>query len=36
MFRAEIPVTLGETVERDGFIFADLLPLATTIQTARS
>jgi uncharacterized protein (TIGR00290 family) len=36
MFRAEIPVRLGEIVERDGFIFADLLPLATTIQTARS
>lgn len=36
MFRAEIPVRLGEIVERDGFIFADLRPLATTIQTARS
>jgi diphthamide synthase (EF-2-diphthine--ammonia ligase) len=26
MFRAEIAVTLGEIVERDGFVFADLLP----------
>ncbi len=26
MFREEIPVTPGEIVERDGFIFADLLP----------
>jgi len=26
MFRAEIPVTVGEIVERDGFVFADLLP----------
>lgn len=26
MFRAEIPVTAGEIVERDGFVFADLLP----------
>jgi uncharacterized protein (TIGR00290 family) len=26
MFRAEIPVCPGEVVERDGFIFADLLP----------
>ncbi len=28
MFRAEIPVTPGEIVERDGFVFADLLPQA--------
>jgi uncharacterized protein (TIGR00290 family) len=26
MFREEIPVTVGEIVERDGFVFADLLP----------
>lgn len=26
MFRAEIPVCPGEVVERDGFVFADLLP----------
>jgi uncharacterized protein (TIGR00290 family) len=28
MFRAAIPVTLGEIVDRDGFVFADLLPQA--------
>lgn len=27
MFRSSIPVTVGETVVRDGFVFADLLPL---------
>jgi diphthamide synthase (EF-2-diphthine--ammonia ligase) len=26
MLRNEIPVTVGEIVERDGFVFADLLP----------
>jgi diphthamide synthase (EF-2-diphthine--ammonia ligase) len=26
MFRAPIPVASGEVVERDGFVFADLLP----------
>jgi uncharacterized protein (TIGR00290 family) len=26
MFRTGIPVTVGEIVERDGFVFADLLP----------
>lgn len=26
MFKAPIPVTPGEVVERDGFVFADLLP----------
>lgn len=26
MFSSDIPVTLGEVVDRDGFIFADLLP----------
>lgn len=25
-FRAPIPITPGEVVERDGFVFADLLP----------
>jgi uncharacterized protein (TIGR00290 family) len=29
MFRARIPVTVGEVVERDGFAFADLLPAST-------
>ena len=28
MFRRAIPLTLGEVVERDGFVFADLLPEA--------
>jgi uncharacterized protein (TIGR00290 family) len=28
MFRREIPVACGEVVERDGFVFADLLPRA--------
>lgn len=31
MFRAEIPVTPGEIVERDGFVFADLLPETTAV-----
>jgi diphthamide synthase (EF-2-diphthine--ammonia ligase) len=26
MFRAELAVTVGEIVEREGFVFADLLP----------
>lgn len=26
MFRAPIPVTVGEIVERDGFVFADVIP----------
>jgi diphthamide synthase (EF-2-diphthine--ammonia ligase) len=26
MFCAPLPVTLGEIIERDGFVFADLLP----------
>jgi hypothetical protein len=34
MFRAEIPVTAGEIVERDGFVFADLLPQTTAVGTA--
>ena len=28
MFQNEIPVTVGEIVEREGFVFADLLPHA--------
>lgn len=28
MFRAPIPVRVGETVERDGFVYADVLPEA--------
>jgi uncharacterized protein (TIGR00290 family) len=34
MFRAEVPVRVGEIVERDGFIFADLLPQTTAIGAA--
>jgi uncharacterized protein (TIGR00290 family) len=34
MFRAEIPVTVGEIVGREGFVFADLLPRAATAGTA--
>ena len=30
MFRAELAVTVGEIVERDGFVFADLLPGSAT------
>jgi len=26
MFRAPIPVTTGEVVQRDGFVFTDVLP----------
>jgi hypothetical protein len=26
MFQSEIPVTVGEIVEREGFVFADLEP----------
>jgi hypothetical protein len=26
MFSSEVKVTVGEIVERDGFVFADLLP----------
>ena len=36
MFRAEIPVTLGEVVQRDGFVFADLLPRTAVVGTAGS
>jgi uncharacterized protein (TIGR00290 family) len=33
MFRGEIPVSVGEIVERDGFVFADLLPRAAVVAT---
>jgi uncharacterized protein (TIGR00290 family) len=33
MFRAEIAVTVGEIVERDGFVFADLLPQSALART---
>ena len=32
MFAREIPVSVGEIVERDGFVFADLLPAATVVS----
>ena len=31
MFRRAIPVTVGEVVEREGFVFADLLPPAASL-----
>jgi uncharacterized protein (TIGR00290 family) len=31
MFRAEIPVTVGEIVDREGFVFADLLPQTMSV-----
>jgi uncharacterized protein (TIGR00290 family) len=34
MFRAPIPVRVGETVTRDGFVFADLAPLDYTDGTS--
>jgi uncharacterized protein (TIGR00290 family) len=34
MFSAEIPVTVGEIVDRDGFVFADLLPRRAVVETA--
>jgi uncharacterized protein (TIGR00290 family) len=33
MFREHIPVNVGEIVERDGFVFADLLPSAAAVAT---
>ena len=36
MFSAEIPVTLGEIVDRDGFVFADLLPRVNQVKTPRT
>ena len=32
MFSAEIPVTAGEIVDRDGFVFADLLPQTSQLK----
>jgi uncharacterized protein (TIGR00290 family) len=32
MFRSPIPVRVGEIAERDGFIFADLLPAPSTAE----
>jgi uncharacterized protein (TIGR00290 family) len=34
MFGAEVPVTVGEIVEREGFVFADLLPGSAAGSTA--
>ncbi len=34
MFGAGVPVTVGEIVERDGFVFADLLPQSAAARTA--
>jgi uncharacterized protein (TIGR00290 family) len=34
MFREEIPVTPGEIVERDGFVFADLLPRTAAVAAS--
>jgi uncharacterized protein (TIGR00290 family) len=34
MFHRPIPLSVGEIVERDGFVFADLLPLSVTASTA--
>jgi len=34
MFSAELPVTVGEVVERDGFVFADLLPQGAAARRA--
>jgi hypothetical protein len=34
MFSAEVPVTVGEIVERDGFVFTDLLPQNAAARTA--
>ena len=30
MFRHEIPITVGEVVEREGFVFADVCPRAAS------
>ena len=32
MFSHPVPVEQGETVERDGFVFTDLLPAGTTVE----
>jgi diphthamide synthase (EF-2-diphthine--ammonia ligase) len=34
MFRRPIPVVSGEVVERDGFVFADLLPQSAAADAA--
>jgi hypothetical protein len=34
MFSAVLPVTVGEIVERDGFVFADLLPQGAAARRA--
>jgi len=34
MFREKIPVIVGEIVERDGFVFADLLPHKAAVGAA--
>jgi uncharacterized protein (TIGR00290 family) len=34
MFRADVAVTVGDVVERDGFVFADLLPGSARARTA--
>jgi uncharacterized protein (TIGR00290 family) len=36
MFRAEIPVTVGELVDRDGFVFTDFLPQRAAAGTSSS
>ena len=36
MFRAEVPVTVGEMVDRDGSVFADLLPQTAAVGAASS
>jgi uncharacterized protein (TIGR00290 family) len=36
MFSAEIPVTVGEIVDRDGFVFADLLPRTNQVEIPRT
>jgi uncharacterized protein (TIGR00290 family) len=36
MFRAAVPVTVGEIVDRDGFVFADLLPQTAAVGAAGS
>jgi len=36
MFSAEITVTAGEIVDRDGFVFADLLPRTNQVEISRS
>jgi hypothetical protein len=36
MFRHPVRITAGEVVERDGFVFADLLPANETEETQRT